>query len=195
LLEILNDILDLSKIEADKLDIEPQSIAVSERLNADVNLMRQRALTKGQTITVEIAPGIDTCWADERAFKQIVLNLLSNAIKFTPQRGRITVAAACGDGGGVRIIVRDTGIGIPAEEIGRILQPFEQIENSYTRSQGGTGLGLSLVKSLIELHGGDMRLDSEVGVGTAVTIHFPPPPPDWADESGFRRVRVASEEA
>jgi signal transduction histidine kinase len=195
LLEILNDILDLSKIEADKLGIEPRSIEVGERLNAAVNLMRERALTKGQTITVEIAPDIDTCWADERAFKQIVFNLLSNAIKFTPQCGRITVVVACGDSGDVRITVRDTGIGIPAEEIGRILQPFEQIENSYTRSQGGTGLGLSLVKALIELHGGDIRLDSAVGVGTAVTIHFPPPPPDWTDEPEFRPVRVASEEA
>jgi signal transduction histidine kinase len=111
--------------------------------------------------------------ADERAVKQILLNLLSNAVKFTPEGGRVAVGAEMRSDGSLAVSVDDTGIGIAPENIPRALAPFSQVDSSLTRRYEGTGLGLPLVKSLIELHGGTLQLESEEGKGTVATIVFP----------------------
>jgi signal transduction histidine kinase len=112
--------------------------------------------------------------ADERKLKQVLLNLVSNAVKFTPAGGRIEVATRRDPAGGLTIAVRDTGIGIPPEHIATVLQPFVQVDNSLSRRHDGTGLGLPLVKAIAELHGGALRLASEVQKGTTVEVTFPP---------------------
>jgi signal transduction histidine kinase len=111
--------------------------------------------------------------ADGRLVKQILLNLLSNAIKFTPAGGILTVSAEVDCEGGLALTVADTGIGIAPDQLERVLQPFTQVENTLTRTHAGTGLGLPLCKSLIELHGGRLTLESTVGRGTCVTITLP----------------------
>jgi signal transduction histidine kinase len=111
--------------------------------------------------------------ADERAAKQMIVNLLANAIKFTPSGGSVELLAQAGGHGGVDIAVADSGIGIAAEELPRVLEPFYQARDAAVRQQVGTGLGLTLVKALIELHGGDLDLHSTPGRGTTATLHFP----------------------
>ena len=111
---------------------------------------------------------------DSRRLKQIFLNLLSNTIKFTPSGGRITLDASVEDGGGLKLAVADTGIGIEPGDLSRILLPFEQIEDRMKHTTQGTGLGLALSKSLTELHGGTLSLESKPSVGTTVTLRFPP---------------------
>jgi len=105
--------------------------------------------------------------------RQILFNLLSNAVRFTPEGGTVRVHAAPAAQGGTEIVVSDTGIGIPRDQIPRLTLPFEQIDNSFARAHGGTGLGLPLVDALVRLHGGVLTVDSEVGAGTSVTVHFP----------------------
>ena len=141
-------------------------------------LMRELSRSHGVTITLSIPPTFPETRADERAVKQIVTNLLSNALKFTPENGSIALSACPTECGGFEIAVSDTGIGIPSDQIDRVLLPFEQMDNRYSRSTGGTGLGLSLVKGLVELHGGSLRVESMVGHGTTVTATFPAYPPD-----------------
>ncbi len=113
-------------------------------------------------------------WADERKIKQVLINLLSNAIKFTPEGGAITVSASVQPDGSLAIAVADTGIGIAKEHIEIVLAPFGQVDSALSRKHAGTGLGLPLTKSLIELHGGRMVVESELGKGTTVTIVLPP---------------------
>jgi signal transduction histidine kinase len=112
-------------------------------------------------------------WADERALKQILLNLLSNAVKFTPEGGRVTVRAMIDDGRRMRLAVSDTGIGIAQKDMPRVLEAFGQIDSAMNRKHAGTGLGLPLTRSLIELHGGEFAIESEVGKGTTVSARFP----------------------
>ena len=176
LLDLINDILDIAKIEAGKMALQPVAIETHAMLSGMARLIRQRAHHRNLDVSLDLPGNIPNLWADERAMKQILYNLLSNAIKFTPEKGRIVLAAETGDGGGVAIRVTDTGIGIPEQELDRVLRPFERIENSYSRSAGGTGLGLPLIKGLIELHGGTLRIHSEVGKGTSILIWFPPAP-------------------
>ncbi len=122
---------------------------------------------------LEVAPGLPSLRADDRAVQQMLLNLLSNAIKFTPAGGSVTLAAALADDGLV-LSVADTGIGVAAEDIEKVLEPFGQAETAYTRCHEGTGLGLPLVRSLIELHGGRLDFTSAPGRGTIVSLVFPP---------------------
>ena len=119
--------------------------------------------------------------ADLRGLKKIILNLLSNALKFTPEGGQVTLRAARSEDGGVSIAVSDTGVGIPEDQIERVMLPFEQIDNQYSRSGGGTGLGLALISGLTDLHGGRVHIDSRVGEGTTVIVSFPPRCPTAAD--------------
>ena len=176
LLGLINDILDLSKIEAGKLELEPVWCDLATLLNDLSKLVDVRARRGGVTVSVEVADGMPQLWADERATKQIIFNLLSNALKFTPKDGRVVVSAGCLDDGSILLTVSDTGIGIPDDQLDRVLMPFEQIDNRYSRTGGGTGLGLPLVKSLIELHDGDLRIESKVDVGTTVRVRWPAPP-------------------
>ena len=171
LLEILNDILDLSKIEAGRLELCDDRMGIQEVFDACRRMVIERAGAAG--LTVEFRPTSLEMRADELRVKQALLNVVANAIKFTPSGGRITVAAAPTPIGEIRISVEDTGIGIAAEDISLVLEPFGQVASAQTRVQQGTGLGLPLVRRLVELHGGRITLDSELGEGTTVTLIFP----------------------
>ena len=185
LLEIINEILDLSKIEAGRLELCDERLGVQELFDTCGRLVIERAATAGLTVEFQ-ATGLELR-ADELRVKQALLNVFANAIKFTPPGGRITVAADLTPPGGIRISVQDTGIGIAAQDIPLVLEPFGQVANAQTRVQQGTGLGLPLVRRLIELHGGRISLASELGEGTMVTLIFPPdrtiglPPAQTAD--------------
>ena len=174
LLSLINDILDLSKIEAGKLDLAPNSLAIGPVVNSVIKLVRQRAEDHGHSLHVDLGDAAEEqLYADERAVKQILFNLLSNAIKFTPDRGRIDLACRLQAGSRMELSVSDTGIGIPADRLLTVLQPFERIDSAYTRGQEGTGLGLSLVDALVKGHGGTLAIDSTVDVGTRVRVTLP----------------------
>jgi signal transduction histidine kinase len=172
LLDIINDILDISKIEAGRMELDDTEIDVVEAIDASVLLVKAQAEENGLSIETGAPEGLPGLRADERALKQMLLNLLSNAVKFTRRNGTILVTAGAGEQG-LSVSVTDTGIGIAADQIGTVMEPFGQVQGVMTRSHGGTGLGLPVVKSLIELHGGTLTLQSEVGAGTSVALHFP----------------------
>ncbi len=175
LLALINDILDMSKIEAGKMNLRFEPLALSEVVEDAVRLMRNRAEAGGLMLEVELPP-LPEVDADYRAMKQVILNLLSNALKFTPNGGCVHVGAELRHDGGdgrVKLLVRDTGIGISREDLDRLAQPFEQIESQHSKTQQGTGLGLALTKSLVELHNGVLELSSEPGVGTTASVTLP----------------------
>jgi signal transduction histidine kinase len=172
LLQIINDLLDLSKVEAGKQELHETMITLPRLMNDGLRLIRERASSAGIAINVEIQEAIPPVWADERLLKQILLNLLTNSIKFTPRGGRITVTALIRSGE-LEIAITDTGIGMSESEIEVALKPFGQVDSHMARQREGTGLGLPLVRSLVELHGGRLTLQSEPGVGTAVTATLP----------------------
>ncbi|MEI8394978.1 MAG: PAS domain S-box protein [Rhodospirillaceae bacterium] len=176
LLSVIGDILDLSKVEAGKLELHEENVNIDATIASAMRLVHTRAHDHGLALISEIAPGLPRLLADGRLITQMVVNLLSNAIKFTPRAGRVTVKATLvyGGVGGLVLSVTDTGIGIAPEDLPKVLAPFEQVDNHLTRTQTGTGLGLPLVKSLIELHGGIFGIESEVQHGTTITLTFPP---------------------
>jgi two-component system cell cycle sensor histidine kinase PleC len=169
LLDLINDILDMSKIEAGKFDIHRETIAVAPLLQECADLMRERAEAAHVSLSVEATPAM--AFADRKAVKQILFNLLSNAIKFTPAGGDV-VARCAAAGGSVILCVSDTGIGIPADQITRLGNPFVQLRTHAGTSQIGTGLGLALVRALAELHQGSLQIDSVEGGGTTVTVRI-----------------------
>ena len=172
LLQLINDILDLSKVEAGKMELNYEDFSVSDALDEVKTLVAPIASKKNTTIGVTVEPELSTIHADVRKFKQILYNLLNNAIKFTPDGGSVAVdARRCEDM--ARITVTDTGIGIPAEAVKKLFQPFVQADSSTSREYGGTGLGLSLVKRFVELHGGEIRVESEPGKGSTFTFTIP----------------------
>ncbi|HET6159070.1 MAG TPA: PAS domain-containing sensor histidine kinase [Dongiaceae bacterium] len=174
LLSIINDILDLSKIEAGRYQLHVEEVDVEDTFDDCARLVRERAENAGLKIARQIDPATPLLVADKRAVKQILINLLSNAIKFTPQGGEVTLTAKpAGATGWVALSVSDTGIGIPPEQIDHAMTAFGQVDNPFTRSQEGTGLGLPIVKSLVELHGGQFSIESAVGKGTKVTMVLP----------------------
>ena len=173
LLGVINDILDLSKIEVGKLEIHEAEVDVARVVRSCVTLVNGRAEDGGVTIACEIPDGLPLLRADGRKLKQIVINILSNAVKFTDDGGAVTVKTWFDLATGFVLQITDTGIGIALEDIPKALEPFSQVDSKLSRKYEGTGLGLPLTKSLIELHGGYMDLQSTVGVGTTVTIRFP----------------------
>ncbi|HWA89957.1 MAG TPA: ATP-binding protein [Rhizomicrobium sp.] len=173
LLSLINDLLDVAKIEAGKMEIDPQPLEPQPLLESVRRLMGSRALAKGQTLDFELSPNMPQIIADPRAVKQIVLNLVSNAVKFTPHGGRIAVRCTLADNGGFIVCVEDNGPGIPKEKLAKVFKPFSQVDNRYDSNGGGTGLGLALVQGLAQLHGGNATIESDVGVGTKVTVYFP----------------------
>ncbi len=174
LLNLINDILDVSKLEAGKIELFDSDCDVGEVIDAAGLFVREQALEGDIEVEVAIVSGLPPLRADERRLKQILINLLSNAVKFTPPGGKITVSAQADPALGFTIEVRDTGIGIAPEDIPKALEPFAQIDSTLSRRYEGTGLGLPLTRSLIELHGGTIVIDSELGEGTLVTVTFPP---------------------
>jgi two-component system cell cycle sensor histidine kinase PleC len=177
LLALINDILDMSKIEAGKMSLNPEAMKMAEVVEDAVRLIRDRAEAAGLVVSVEIAPDAPMVEADYRAIKQVLLNLLSNAVKFTPRGGRVTIAVdrlAPGDAPErVKVSVMDTGIGIAETDLARLARPFEQVESQQSKTQQGTGLGLALTKSLVELHGGRLDIKSKAGRGTTVSFTLP----------------------
>jgi len=174
LLTIINDILDIAKIESGRLDLSDDRVTVATTLRACLNIVRERASAAGLELAAELPDRLPEVRADERALKQVLLNLLTNAIKFTKSGGQVTVTAARTTDGGLAVQVADSGIGIAQEDLERVFSPFEQVENAMSRTAEGTGLGLPLARSLVELHGGRVEIDSAPGVGTTVTVLLPP---------------------
>jgi two-component system cell cycle sensor histidine kinase PleC len=177
LLALINDILDMSKIEAGKMSLSLDWMDIGDVVDDVARLMRNRADAANLVLAAAVPPGLPEIEADYRAVKQILLNLVSNAIKFTPAGGRIDVKVwSLGEETSnyrLQISVCDTGIGIAQEDIGRLAKPFEQIETQHAKAQAGSGLGLALTKSLVELHGGLFELESEPGLGTTVSFTLP----------------------
>jgi signal transduction histidine kinase len=172
LLEVINDILDLSKISVGKYDLDPVTVSLPGIIDDCLHMVRMKAEEAGLEMIIEVDPDLPPLCADERIIKRILLNLVSNSLKFT-EKGRIRVAACSASDGGVSLSVEDTGIGISRAALPRLMRPFVQADGSLARRYEGTGLGLSLVKSMIELHAGTVDLTSELGVGTTVTVNFP----------------------
>jgi PAS domain S-box-containing protein len=175
LLDLINGILDLSKIESGRIKVHDEDVDLQETIDACVSLMAERARTADIDILTKVpdAPKLGLR-VDRRMLRQILINLLSNAVKFTPPGGRITVSFASSHMAGLVIRIRDTGIGIAAEDVPAAFSRFGQIDSQLARKYEGTGLGLPLSKSFAELLGGSLELLSEVGVGTTVMVRFPP---------------------
>jgi len=172
LLSLINDILDLSKIEAGRMELAPAPFHLPIALENAVTLVRERAARHGITLELDLDPRLGELVGDERKVKQVVLNLLSNAVKFTPDGGRITLKAGRRDGR-AEISVADTGIGIAPEDQAAIFEEFRQVGTDETRKQEGTGLGLTLAKKFVELHGGRIWVESEPGRGSTFTFTLP----------------------
>lgn len=174
LLALINDILDLARIEAGKVELTTKEVDASAVLTTCVVIVTERAKQGGVTISTgqPITPLL--VWADERKLKQIVLNLISNAVKFTPAGGSVTVNSRRLENGWFQLTVEDTGIGIGKDDIEKIFQPFVQVDGRLNRKYEGAGLGLPLTRRLVEIHGGTLKVESELGRGTTVIVALPP---------------------
>jgi len=172
LLSLINDILDLSKIEAGRMELAPAPFHLPTALENAVTLVKERAARHAITLDIGVDPRLGELMGDERKVKQVLLNLLSNAVKFTPEGGRITMKASRMDGA-VEVSVTDTGIGVAPEDQAAIFEEFRQVGSDETRKQEGTGLGLTLAKKFIELHGGRIWVESELGRGSTFTFTLP----------------------
>ena len=173
LLNVIDDILDISKIEAGRYALEDDEVDLEGVLRWSVEIMRARTMDKSQQVRLEMPDAMPNLTADQRAMRQIMLNLLSNAAKFTGEGGSIEVAARVTETGDFAIAVRDNGIGIPHDKLAEVMEPFGQVDDTNARQHGGTGLGLPITKSLIEMHGGSFVLESKVGEGTVATMRLP----------------------
>jgi signal transduction histidine kinase len=198
LLSLINDILDISKVEAGKLSLQLEELNIVPLLEYSLTAVKKSAMDKNIHVSTSISDLPDKIYADERILKQILLNLLSNATKFTHKGGNVSVAASrigvikgsvitgsgkriqlpkwsntqgLSNGEYIEVVVSDTGIGIPGEDLDRIFEPFEQVDSSYSRKHQGTGLGLALTKDLVQLHGGAIWAES-AGVGSGSTFRF-----------------------
>jgi two-component system cell cycle sensor histidine kinase PleC len=187
LLDVINDILDMSKIEAGGIRLSPEAVELDSLLADCIRVVSTRASEKRLTINAEVEPGIHLN-ADRRALKQIALNLLSNAVKFTPDGGAVTVLGRL-RGRAVIIGIKDDGIGIPRHALQKLGRPFEQVESQLTKRHQGSGLGLAIAKSLVELHGGAMRIRSRLGRGTLVMVRLPA---DAAAAIPLERIEAAA---
>jgi len=172
LLSLINEILDLSKIEAGRMELDLSEVDVPDTLSSAMTLVRERAQNHGITLSLDVDPQVGAVRADERKVKQVVLNLLSNAVKFTPDGGSISVRATL-DTDCVEVAVRDTGIGIALEDQAAVFEEFTQVGRDYTKKAEGTGLGLALTKRIVELHGGRIWLESAPGEGSTFAFTLP----------------------
>ncbi|MDM9620079.1 ATP-binding protein [Rhizobium sp. S96] len=187
LLSVVNTMLDMSKIEAGRYELCPDAFDIAAAVRSCEAMLALQAKTKGVSLTSRIQRGLDDVVADQRAIQQILINLVGNAVKFTDAGGAISIDASVRNGI-LTLCVSDTGIGIPVDKLETLGQPFVQIQNDYTRKFEGTGLGLSLVKGLVALHGGDFAIASTPGAGTIITISIA------ADGSGITEAATARHE-
>lgn len=174
LLSLINDILDMSKIEAGKRALVETTLDVEKIVQSVIRLVASRAKMGRLQLNAKVPKDLPFLRGEEKAVKQVLTNLLTNAIKFTSEGGRVTLDAKMSDDGRMWVAIHDTGIGIAPEDIPVALAPFGQIESALSRKHQGTGLGLPLTKALVELHGGELRLESILGSGTTVSLIFPP---------------------
>ncbi len=174
LLEVINDVLDISKIEAGKIELAEEEVDLKDLVKTSVRLIQQRAREAKIELSVSADGEVPSLYVDERLVKQTLINLLSNAVKFTPKGGHVDLRVESDPDGSVTLRVSDTGIGIAEGDIEQILMPFGQIESAYSRKSHGTGLGLPLAKSFMELHGGTLEIHSKLQAGTEVIVRFPP---------------------
>jgi signal transduction histidine kinase len=175
LLSLINDILDLAKIEAGRMELESSDFDLPQAIDNTLILVRERAVRRGITLETSIDPQLGEVKGDERKIKQVMLNLLSNAVKFTPEGGRIEVRARLADGA-AEISVSDTGVGIAPEDHTAVFEEFRQVGTDYARKHEGTGLGLALARKFVELHGGKIWVNSQVGQGATFTFTIPVTP-------------------
>jgi len=173
LLHLINEILDLTRIESGRYDLHEEPLKLSDVTEECHRLLKLRADNKGIEVVEEASADLPVVWADQRAMRQICLNLMSNALKFTPKGGRVTLSVGQMQDGGQFLAVRDTGPGIPADEIPKVLQAFGQGTLALQTAEGGAGLGLAIVQNLIELHGGSLVLQSELRRGTEAKVILP----------------------
>ncbi len=173
LLNIINDILDLSRAETGKLDVHDDEVTICDVVDQVMRMFREQAAKDGIHLSSTFPDEDIVMRVDPRLMRQVVTNVVSNAVKFTQKGGAVYIAVKRQADGAVAIIVEDTGIGIPAEDIDNIVEPFVQVENSLSREHGGAGLGLPLVKKIVELHGGELQISSKLGVGTRLRIILP----------------------
>jgi signal transduction histidine kinase len=172
LLAIINGILDLARIEAGKVELQEKLVAFDALVQSAITTIRPIAQKK--SIHVDCNFGEPRMiYVDPTKFKQVILNLLSNGVKFTEQRGRIQISSVLHDSGDLVLSISDTGVGIPSDQVEKVLEPFEQVADHLTRENAGTGLGLPIARALIELHGGELVLRSELGVGTTAMLRLP----------------------
>ncbi|WP_137132774.1 ATP-binding protein [Rhizobium sp. FY34] len=190
LLNVINDILDMSKIEAGHMRIHCEMIDLAPLIEESLRLTSIPAQEKNIAVTQRVTEGLHMA-GDRRAVKQILLNLLSNAVKFTNDGGRIELRARQSERG-VVLTIADTGIGIPKLALGKIGQPFEQVQSQYAKSKGGSGLGLAISRSLVALHGGSMRIRSKIGNGTVVALFIPQRPPAAAKQLSGKSTEQTS---
>jgi two-component system, cell cycle sensor histidine kinase PleC len=205
LLMLINEILDLSRVEAGRYELNEEPVSLPEVVEDCCRLLAMRAKSRNLAVTEALEPNLPRLWADDRAVRQAVLNLLTNAIKFTPHGGSIVVKVGWTRSGGQYVSIRDTGPGIPPEEIPVVLSSFGRGALAHKNAEEGTGLGLPIVKGLIELHGGQFRLTSKLREGTEAVVIFPPervmealePAPDTAHpkKARFGRKRADPVEA
>jgi signal transduction histidine kinase len=173
LLDIINKILDLARIEAGPIELQEELVSLGGLLCSAVNTIKPIAQEKSVDLICEIEEPSPLIYVDSTKFNQIIINILSNAVKFTESRGRVHVNFMLHRSGDLVVSITDTGIGIAAEQIERVLQPFEQAADHLTREHNGTGLGLPIAKALIELHGGELILSSRPGTGTTARLRLP----------------------
>lgn len=174
LLKIINDILDVARIEAGDRHLNEALVNIEKVIGSSLELLAPKIETSRMVIVNHVTGDVPLVIGEEIAIKQMLTNLLSNAVKFTPEGGRITISHKLDDEGGLRLSVSDTGVGLDEEEIEKALSRFGQVDSTLHRSTSGTGLGLTLINSLINLHGGSFELFSQKGIGTTATIVFPP---------------------
>lgn len=173
LAEIVNDILDLSRLEANAVEVHDERIRIEHIVASSLRLVADRARESDILLSVMIPSDCPMLIADQRMLKQMVSNLLTNAVKFTPQGGKVSITGAHMPDGNIEIAISDNGCGIPADVLGKVTQPFHQADASLNRKHEGTGLGLALVNSMMSLHGGRLVLESEPEAGTTAILQFP----------------------
>jgi two-component system, cell cycle sensor histidine kinase PleC len=173
LLALINGILDVSKIQAGKLSVDLEAVSIMPILESCLLIVEAKAAEKDIEVESHIAPRLPDLWADPLRVKQIMINLLSNAVKFTPEKGRIQIDVNPGNENFATISVTDTGMGMSVSEIDTAMSPFGQVDAGFNKRHEGTGLGLPIAYALARLHGGDLKIESQKGVGTRVTVTLP----------------------
>jgi signal transduction histidine kinase len=172
LLSLINDILDLAKIEAGRMELDVTDFHLPQAIDNSITLIRERAARRAITLGVEVDPRLGEIKGDERKVKQVLLNLLSNAIKFTPEGGKVGVQARLADGF-AEVSVTDTGVGIAPQDHEAVFEEFRQVGSDYAKKHEGTGLGLTLSRRFVELHGGKIWVKSQLGQGATFTFTLP----------------------